>query len=232
MDANITNTTIQNMVVDSLNKAATNTIDATTVILPGLIAAIVIFVLGWAAAVIVSKIFEKILRLIKIEKFLERHKLEDALGSIRLSDVLVAIVKYYLILIFLQAALSFLSLGTITTFMNSLLLYVPVITGAILIVLATVLLGEYVKEKIIELGESSGIVRLSARVVKLLIVYMGITMGLSTAGFDTTIITMAFVTILQAVVYGVALAVGIAFGLGGQEDAKDMIKGIRENLDL
>lgn len=232
MDTEAANATLQNTVLEFLNTAATNTINSASEILPGLIAAIVIIVLGWVVAVVVSKIFDRILRLVKLEKFLERHKLEDSLGGIRISDVLVAILKYYLILIFLQAAISFLYLGTITTFMNSLLLYVPVLTGALLIVLASVLLGEYVKEKIIELGESSRPVRLGARIVKLLVVYMGFTMGLSTAGFDTTIITMTFVTILQAIVYGVALAVGIAFGLGGQEEAKDVIKGIRDSLSI
>lgn len=212
-------------------QAGQNVLTSITELLPGLIAAILVFLLGWVIAILISRIFRRILKAIKLEETLKEHKVEDALGTVKISDVLTKIVKYYVLLIFLQAAVSLVWLGTISSFLTMVLLYVPVLIAGILVVLASVIIGEYLKEMIIELSKSP-VVRLTGRVVKLLVVYIGVTMGLATIGFNTTLITGVFLTILQGLVYGIALAVGIAFGLGGQDDARDMIKNSRKHFKV
>jgi MFS family permease len=217
--------------VDAVYVAGQNLLTSVTELLPGLIAAILVFLLGWVIAILVSRIFRRILKTIKLEEALKEHKVEDALGTVKISDVLTKIVKYYILLIFLQAAASLVWLGTISSFLMMVLLFVPVLIAGILVVLVSVILGEYLKEMIIELSKSP-MVKLSGRVVKLLVIYVGVTMGLATIGFNTTLITGIFLTILQGIVYGLALAIGIAFGLGGQDDAKDMIKSSRKHFKL
>lgn len=217
--------------MDAVYVAGQNLLTSVTELLPGLIAAILVFLLGWVIAILVSRIFRRILKTIKLEEALKEHKVEDALGTVKISDVLTKIVKYYILLIFLQAAASLVWLGTISSFLMMVLLFVPVLIAGILVVLVSVILGEYLKEMIIELSKSP-MVKLSGRVVKLLVIYVGVTMGLATIGFNTTLITGIFLTILQGIVYGLALAIGIAFGLGGQDDAKDMIKSSRKHFKL
>jgi len=199
--------------------------------LPSLIAAVLVFVLGWVIAILVSRLFKGILKAIKLEEFLKEHKVGDALGSVKISDVLAKIVKYYVMLLFVEVAASLVWLGALSTFLAMVLVFVPVLIAGILVVLASVLLGEYLKEMLMELSKSP-LVKFSARAVKVLVVYVGVTMGLATIGFNTTLITGIFLTILQGLVYGVALAVGIAFGLGGQDDAKDVIKSSRKQFKL
>jgi hypothetical protein len=218
--------------MDSATAAVQNTADGAAKLLPGLIAAILVFVLGWVVSFIVSRIFARILKMIKLEEYLKTHKVEDALGSVKISDVLTKIVKYYVLLIFVQAAVSLMALGTITDYLTSVLLYVPVLIGSVLIVLVAVLFGEYLKEAIIDLSSKSAMVKLGARAAKLVMIYVGLTMGLATAGFNTTLITGIFLTVIQAGAFGLALALGIAFGLGGQDDAKEIIKSSRKNLKL
>jgi hypothetical protein len=198
---------------------------------PNLIWALLVFLLGWVISILVSRIFAGFLKAIKLENALKTHKVEDALGTVKLSDVLTKIVKYYVLLIFVQAAVSYLPLSTITLYLSDLLVYVPVLIGSALIVLISVILGEYLKEMVIELSKSP-LVRLAARGVKLVVVYIGLTMGLATAGFNTVLITGIFMTVLQALAFGVALAVGIAFGLGGQEDAREIVKSSRKQFKL
>ena len=215
-----------------IDKVVNSTMETLLNFIPGAIAAIVIFIIGWLISVLVSRILKKFLEIINVERFLERHRLSGALGNVKLTDMLVGIVKYYLIIIFLQAAISFLNLATITSFMDSVIQYLPTLIGAILTIIASMFIGEYLKEKIMDVSETSAIIHFAGRGTKALVIYIGINMGLSTAGFDTTIITTSFVTILQAIVYGIALGVGIAFGLGGQEDAKEMIRKVREGLEI
>jgi uncharacterized membrane protein len=210
--------------------AADNLVTNTAEVLPGFIAAIIVFLIGWIVAVIISRVIGGVLKAIKLEMFLKDHKVEDALGSVKISDVLVKIVKYYIILIFLQAAASLVTLGTVSAFLTAVLIYAPVLIAAVLVVLAAVILGEYIKESILELKSKSPMVQLFARATKWVVIYVGVTMALATAGFDTTLISNIFLIILQALVYGIALAVGIAFGLGGQKDAQELVGKSRKML--
>jgi len=216
----------------TLTGAVENTVANTQEILPGLLYAIIIFIIGWIVAFLVSRIFGGLLKAINLEKFLQDHRVGDALGKVRISDVLVKILKYYILLIFLQAAVSFIALGTISAFLTEVLIYVPVLIAAVLVVLTAVILGEYIKHSILDLHLKSPMVRLVARASKLIVIYVGVTMALATARFDTTLISSIFIVTLQAMVFGLALAFGIAFGLGGQKDAQDMIGRWRKHLKV
>ena len=220
------------LLTNALNVAATNIATSAATILPGLIAAIVVFILGWIVAVVISRIFASFLKMVKLEEYLKENKIDDALGSVKISNVLVKILKYYILLWVISQALSLVDLGTMSLFLNSLLLYAPALIGALLLILVAAILGEYVKQVIVELGEKSSMVNFTARATKLLIIYIGATMALTTAGFDTSLISSIFLISLQALVYGVALAVGIAFGLGGQKDASDLVARWRKNLKV
>ncbi len=221
----------QQMLMDALSTAGQNILTSVTQMLPSLIAAVLVFVLGWVIAIILSRIFKGILKAIKFEEFLKEHKVGDALGTVKISDVLAKIVKYYVMLLFLDVAASLVWLGALSMFLAMVLVFVPVLIAGVLVVLASFILGEYLKEMVMELSKSP-LVKLLARAVKVLVVYVGVTMGLATVGFNTTLITGIFLTILTGLVYGVALAFGIAFGLGGQEDAKDVIKSSRKQFKL
>ena len=217
---------------EGLNTAIQNTAsDGATVVIE-LLMAIIIFVLGWAVAVILSKIFGSFLKAIKLEGFLREHRVDDALGTVKMSSVLEKILKYYILLWVINQAFSILQLATINVFLTSFLLYAPALIGAALIILIAFLFGEYVREMVVELDPKSAMVTFAGRAAKVVVVYVGLVMGLSTAGFNTTILDNIFLVLLQAVGLGLALAFGIAFGLGGQRDAQDIVVSWRKNLKI
>ena len=215
-----------------LSTAATTLVGSIAGVLPGIIAAILVFILGWVVAIIISRIFAGLLKLVKLEEYLKSHKLDDALGTVKVSSVLTKILKYYIILVFLQAAVSLIQLGTLSLFLTSVLLYAPAFIAALLVVLVAILLGEYVKETTLDLDPKSSLVTFVARAAKVIIIYVGVTMAFGTAGFDTTLLNGIFLILLQALAYGAALAAGLAFGLGGQKDAQDLIGKWRRNLKV
>ncbi|MFH1199498.1 MAG: hypothetical protein V1708_00360 [Candidatus Micrarchaeota archaeon] len=201
-------------------------------LIPGLLGAVLILFVGWVFATIIAHIFKKLLDFVKFDKMLTKYGVDDTLGNIKLQPVLVKLIKYYMILLFLQAAVSLLYLGTLSNFLSLVLGYAPAFIGAILLVILSAVVGEFAKEKIIEVGPKSGFAKSFAQFVKVFVIFLGLMTGLSTLGFNTSIIKETFLTILQGLVYGVALAVGIAFGFGGQEDAKSAIKAAREKLHM
>lgn len=209
---------------------AQTTVSSTVDILKGLVLAIIIFVLGWIIAIIISRIFAGFLKAIKLETYLKEHRLENALGTVKISNVLVRIMKYFLILVALQFTVALVELGTVGIFLNEVVVFATQLIGAFMMLLLAVLLGEYAKESIKELSKSSA-VRLVARGVKLLVVYVAATVVLS-PWYDTTLLANFLLTLLQAAAFGLALAFGIAFGLGSQDDAKDIVKKGRKHFKV
>lgn len=217
-----------------LENAINNSIQTITndiiVIMPGIIAAIIILIIGWVVAVVISWILKSILEAVGLEILLKKYRLSNALGGIMLSNVMVKLLKYYIFLLFWQAAFDLVELGSISAFIRMMLIYAPAVIGAALLVVVSALFGELVKDKIIDLHVRSPFLKSLGTFAKAVIVFLGIVMGLGTVGFDITILTNAFIVVLQGVVYGIALAVAIAFGLGGQEDAKGFVKSWKKRI--
>jgi hypothetical protein len=199
-------------------------------ILPRMVLAIILILLGWVVALLLKRLVLKILKGLKFEDYLKSQKLDKALGAIVVSEVLALIVYYYTLVLFFQSAFDLVYLTGLAVFIGEVLAYVPVIIGAVLILLLATILGEYVKLIVLQLDEKSGTVQVGARLSKLLVMYVGAVMALSMLGFDTQILDALFITVAQAVFFGIALACAIAFGLGGQEAAKDWIKTARTKV--
>ncbi|MFH1448729.1 MAG: hypothetical protein ABIG39_07745 [Candidatus Micrarchaeota archaeon] len=194
--------------------------------------ALAIVVIGWFVGTVLSEIVKRLLVGIRFEDFLKSHKVNDALGTTKISNVLVKLVKYYVIIIFLSDALKIVSLGTIGELLNDIVKFTPVLFGAILVVIVMALIGELVKEKILEISHKSYLTTISAKMIKVIFIYVGLVVAMGTMGFNVSILEQTFATILQGVSYGIALAIGLAFGLGGQNDAKEWIKKTRKKLSI
>ena len=194
--------------------------------------AIIIFILGWVVAELARRIFGRILKLVKFEQFLKEQKVSQALGSVIISTVLTKILYYYIIVIFLQEAFLYLNLGSVAAFVTQLLAYLPALIGAVLLVVAAALIGEFIKIRIIEIGRKSTTVHFLGRAAKAIVVFLGLMSALETVGFKTSIIETTFVALATAVFFGLALAFGIAFGLGAQNDAKDWTKAFRKKFSV
>ena len=81
-------------------------------------------------------------------------------------------------------------------------------------------LGQLVGNLVSQTTQGSTHSRLAAGVAKYAILFLGIGMTLDQLGVGTQIVTLA----VGAVLGGTALALGLAFGLGGKEKAKEMIE--------
>jgi len=212
----------------SLNNGAINLINA----LPNAIAAVVIAVLGLVVANIIAMLLRKLFVAIKFEGFLAQHRLQDALGKVKLSDALVLLIKYYILLVFVQAAVALLALGTISEFLANVTNFAPKVIGAILVVIVAAIAGELFKEKFMEIQRKEPYMQTLGTLAKYLTIFVGVVMGLDALGFQTSLLTAVLVTFLQTAGAAIALAIGLAFGLGGQEAAKSWIGTARKRLEV
>ena len=226
-------TTFSGTLIQALNDSAKVIFQNFVMLIPNLVAAVILFLIGWAIAIFLSRVFEELLRFIKLEKFLAQHKVGDALGKLRISTALTKIVKYYLLLIFVQASVFLIQgLGTISNFLNTVVLWASVFVGAALLLVIAAILGELVRQKILAIEGKSKVIIWAANIGKAIVLFFGVVMAITTLGINAQILIDSFITILQGLVWGISLAFAIAFGLGGQEDAKGIIKDSRKHFKV
>ena len=192
---------------------------------PNLIIAIVIFAIGWLLAILLEKLVESVFKTLKIDAGLKSAGLEDVVkraGYNLNSGLFVgALVKWFVILVFLMAAFQMLQLTAVTQFLYEVVNYLPNVIVAALIVFAAGLVATAMQKIVVASGRASHlhVAELGGRITKWAIWIFAILAALVTLGIAPGLIY----TFVQMLFAGVALAVGLAFGLGGKEVAAKIL---------
>jgi hypothetical protein len=71
-------------------------------VLPGIVAAIIILIIGYFVSLGIGHLVRIILEAAGLNKYMERHRMASTVGHIRVSHVFGEIVKWYILIIFLQ----------------------------------------------------------------------------------------------------------------------------------
>jgi hypothetical protein len=200
--------------------------------LPSLLGAILVFVAGWIVAVALGKAVEHIVKLVRIDDIVEKAgtkaRMRKAGVELNIAKFFGGIVKWFLILVFLMAATDILHLVQVTSFLNSIVLYIPNVLVAAVILAIAFLVGNFVYAVIKGSTKVAGIVSatLLATVAKWAIVIFGLLAALIQLGVATSLINTLFI----GVVAMLALAGGLAFGLGGKDEAALILKKLRREI--
>ena len=196
--------------------------------LPALIGALLIFLISVAVATILGKIVEKIVHTLKIDRLDVSKQLKQAGFDFSISQFCGELVKWFLVLVFLMAATDILGLLEVTEFLNNIILYLPNVVVAIVILTIAFVMGNMafvvVKGSVRVAGIMSA--TLLAKISKLAIIVFGILAALIQLGIATSLVNTIFIGLVAAV----SLATGLAFGLGGREEAALILKKLREEL--
>jgi small-conductance mechanosensitive channel len=198
------------------------------VFIPKLIGAIIVFLIGWFISIGIGKLIAEILKRLKFNRLFEKgvwkEALEKAEFKVDASEFIGAIIKWILVIVFLLAAVEILGLVQFADFLNNVLKYLPNVIVAVLIFVVAVIIAEFV-EKIVRAaveGVKVGYGQIVGIIAKWSIWIFAILAIL----IQLKIATQLILTLFTGLVAMIALAGGIAFGLGGKEVAG----GILENL--
>lgn len=218
-------------IVQGISIGLTNAASNVVQFIPNLVVAILILLIGFFVTGIVRHVILGLLDFFKVEAVLKKYKVEDAMGGSNVSSLVASLIRWWVMLWFLQAAITVLNLPTMTWIINEALYYVPALIGSALLVIAAAVAGEWVREAINGMHKFYMQQTLS-QMCKWFVVGIALVTGLKTIGFRVEIIEGAILTLLQGIVYGVAIAFGLAFGLGGQKDASDIIRKARKKFGV
>jgi hypothetical protein len=199
---------------------------------PTLIGALLVFLLGLIVASILGKVVERIIRVIRIDQAVEHinitEKLKEHGINITVSAFFGKLVQWFLVLVFLMAATDILGLNQVTNFLNNIITYLPNVIVATIILTIAFLLGNLVYVIVRSSTRAAGVMSatLLATMIKWAIVIFGILAALIQLGIAVSLVNTIFIGLIATI----SLAAGLAFGLGGREEAALILRKLREEI--
>jgi hypothetical protein len=200
--------------------------------LPNVFAALVIFIVGWIVAVGLAKLVMRGVRMTRVDVLLERmgfrEPVERAGYKLDAGKFMGELVKWFVIIAFLVAITDILNLGEVSTFLKDIVYYMPSIIIAAVIMLAAVMIASFV-QKIVQASTSLGRLNsgkfLSALAKWSILIFAFLT-ALIQLGVAPTLIN----TFFMGIVAMVAIAGGLAFGLGGKDMAAQLLDKLKREV--
>jgi hypothetical protein len=199
-------------------------------LLPALIGALVILLLGWLLAKILKAALVKLLIAVRLEKFSARSGLSKFLsrGDIKhsLADILGAVFFWIVFLFFIHLAADVLKFTLLQNLINGIISFIPRLAVAILIIVLGVLLSSFFKGVVRVAASSYSLARgeLLGTIVQYLIIFFTLAVALEQLGVATQMLVNSVLIIVGALAFGIALA----FGLGSKEVAGKIVGKILE----
>ena len=199
--------------------------------LPLLVGALIVFVVGWVVAVAIGKLVEQIVDSLRVDKLLIKlsvHKVWERAGWKTDSGAFVgALVRWFLIVVFLLAAVNVLGLTQVSDFLRAVVLYLPnVVVASLILVIAAVIadaVEKLVRGSVSAMGYKGS---LAGVVVRWAVWVFAAVAALLQLGIATALVQ----TLVTGIVAVLVLAFGLAFGLGGKEATADAIYKLRNEL--
>lgn len=205
-----------------------NTTDGIFDFLPNLLGFVVILLVGFIIAKVVSGLVRKLLDKAHIDR-----KMQESSASRYVDAVLpgaspaggIARAVFWLIFIFfLTAAIGALGIPAATSFMNDVLAYLPNVIVAILIFIVAALVSGAVAGAAVKFMGDTPTGKVVGAVAPAVITTIAFFMILEQLQIAPEIVRIAF----TAIMFALALGLALAFGLGGRELASDMLRQARD----
>lgn len=201
--------------------------------LPNLLGALIILVVGIIVAAGLGALVEKIFSALRLDSFLSRLGLNPHFerAGIRLnaSRFLGRLVYWFLVIAFLLAAADILGLESLSDFLREVLFYLPNVVVAVLIMLAAVVVGNFLRRTVRAsvMGARLGAANFLGSLTYWAVVIFGFLAALTQLGVVPSIIN----ALITGFIAMIALAGGLAFGLGGKEYASHLLSKLRESTE-
>ncbi|MDD5723631.1 MAG: hypothetical protein PHY29_07835 [Syntrophales bacterium] len=197
-----------------------------TAFLPNLIVAIILFAVGWTIARLLKVIIVKVLEKLYVDSATEKTGVQAFLNKggfvMTPSEITGALVYWFVMVLVIVATFDALELPVVSDFLNSIFLYIPQVAVAIIILILGFLFGNFLSAVVRTAASSAGLKAAGTleNITLYSIVLFAVTAALVQLGIAPEIVTSAFVIGFGAI----ALALALAFGLGGKELAAAYLK--------
>src|ERR1043165_5609090 len=186
---------------------------------------LIILIIGWLVAGILAAAVAGLLRMVRFNDLAQRSGLTGFVHNMGIrrdaAGVLADIVKWFVRLIVLVVAFDALGLPAVSSILQQFLLWIPNLVVAVVILviagLAATALSDLVRGATAQAGFSNP--DLLATITRVAVWAFGIVIAVNQIGVAQTLVNTLFMGFVGAL----ALAAGLAFGLGGRDTAGQIV---------
>ena len=215
-------TAVTDAVVQSLNSAA--------LFLPKLLTSIVILIVGVLIAALLKSLLVRLLEIIDLDNLIAGTGIPQALrrSGTSVINFLGELVRWIVILVFLVPAVEALGLYQVSVLISNLVGYLPNVVLAVIIILLGGVFAKFAQGFV--LATAAGLGGYLARTVSQVAIWSIWVFALLAALLQLGIAEDLIRILFTGLVAMITLAGGLAFGLGGQSMARDLLSNIKDEI--
>lgn len=184
---------------------------------PQIVAAIMVLIIGWTIGRVSGKAFTRAFTKTGLDSVAKKTALGRALEKSGVSSVVFfdQLIRWSIYLFTILAAVDLLNIEAASYVVRYVFEYLPHLVGGLLILVVGVIVSDLVGNAVGALGGEFGVEfsLLFSRALKILLYYIVVVTALTTLRIDVSILQI----FANTMAWGVAVAFGIAFGLGLKE---------------
>ncbi len=195
--------------------------------IPGLLLGIIVLLIAWLLARIISSGFERLLKTVKFDQFAERMKLTTFLNQMGIqmspSALIGRFIYWIFVLLIIASAAETLNWTAVSYQIQRFLDYVPNLVTAILVFIVGAYLAslvrDFVRSSTNSLGISTG--RILSTVIYYVLFIMVVLTAMEQAKIDTKILSTNLLIIIAAIM----LAAAISYGFASKDVLSNILAG-------
>lgn len=211
---------------DAIFVSLSNALNGFLSAIPLIVGALIILAIGWIISSLIARVVRELLVRVGADRLFAEHGGEvygRQSRQIKPSVVASEIVKWIIRFVFLVAAANVLGMPQVSLLLNQVLLWIPNLLVAAVILLVAPLIGRFLRG-LIEVGAGRmGFTNapLLGRIAEVAVVAFAVLIAIDQIGIAADLLNILFMGVVGAL----ALAFGLAFGLGGRDVAGKITEG-------
>jgi hypothetical protein len=201
--------------------------------IPRVIGFLLVLIIGWIISSLLARGVQALLHAVRFNDLARRSGFADFVQKMGVRDdssgVIANIVKWFVRLIALVVAFDTLGLPAVSNVLNQLLLWLPNLVVALVVLVIGGLAANGLSQLVRGASAKAGFTNpeMLATVARVAVWGFAIIVAVTQLGIATTLIN----TLVIGIIGAMALAFGLAFGLGGRDRAARMLETMGRNIE-
>lgn len=221
---------MESSVTDLFGLTVFGALESIRLYFPRFIGGLLVLLLGLIVAGLAKRLTLGLLKALRVGKFLVSIKVVKEENEIKVWEVIVSeLIRWSLTILFLVPTVEAWGLPKVTDLLNQMLLYLPNVFVAVIVGLIGVVVANLTYDVVKQgaKGFGSNVDKSLAMVARYAIIFFTVLVILNQLGVASDLVRILF----TGMVAMLALAGGLAFGLGGQDSAREVLKELKRRLE-